>query len=84
MSSVSHVTMMAIRQEAAAMRHGLPVDVPAHMALQVGLQAAPHELECLVFSVLPVIAHAVDDQALHCQRLAVIPMLFQNLRQTQG
>ena len=53
-----------------------PVDVPAHMALQIELESLAHKLKGLVLALL---GHAIDDEPLHGKRLAMLWNPLQDL-----
>ena len=48
--------------------------MPADIALEVDLEALPHELKCFSF-----LLHAVQDEAFHGQGLAMLWKFFQDL-----
>ena len=53
--------------------------MPAHMALQVVLQAPANQLECLILAIL---AHVVNDEPLHRQRFAMVWVFLEHLHGT--
>lgn len=53
----------------------LPVDVPTHVALHIGLEASLREVICFIFLIL-----TVKDESLHGQRLPMLRKALQNLK----
>ena len=52
----------------------VPIDMPADIALEVHFETLAHKLKRLRFFL-----HAVENQALHCKRFAVLRNLLQDL-----